>query len=152
MAFYGATCVDDADLEDLESLQSSGLSAEQRQSVLQQVQLQSMQQSTGPLQRAHPLEMRPPKPPPRLAPLCAFIINQVKEQLQVVIWQPSHTQLCLSITPQLSPGSDHGAALDWWTSCASRDASAPARRRQRLSQPILAATGSCPGLLDTDIK
>lgn len=65
MKFYGPMCVEDADRAELETYMSSGVSPEQQQRVLEQVQLQSIQQSLGPWHKADPLERRPPKPPPR---------------------------------------------------------------------------------------
>ncbi|CAL8469324.1 g8865 [Coccomyxa elongata] len=64
MKFYGPICVEDADRAELETYMSSGVSPEQQQRVLEQVQLLSMQQSSGPWHKADPLERRPPKPPP----------------------------------------------------------------------------------------
>lgn len=68
MKFYGPTCVEDADQAELEAYVSSGVSPDQQQRVLEQVQLWSMQPNLGPWHKADPLERRPPKPPPRCSP------------------------------------------------------------------------------------
>ena len=76
MKFYGPTCVEDADRAELEAYMSSGVSPEQQQRVLEQVQLQSMQPGVGPWHKAGPLERRPPKPPPRWSPNIKFEMGE----------------------------------------------------------------------------